>query len=96
VRMTPFKESATYTVALSAPTATPYGELNVALRRAGLFTAPAEPLPAKVVTLPLGATRRILWLSESATSSESPHGTKLTGAQKRAVMELPSANPEAL
>jgi hypothetical protein len=54
--------------------------------------------PASVVTMPLGATRRIMWLPKSLTNAYAVPPTApvatATGEENRAAVPTPSAHPE--
>jgi hypothetical protein len=89
-----FPESATYTAPEPA-TATPRGCANWA-EVVGPSTAPMSPLPASVVTWPLGATVRMRWFAESATIAKSlPFTAMADGEENEAAAPKPFAAPGA-
>jgi hypothetical protein len=76
--------------------------IEYGLKKLAAVPAPSAkawfPLPASVVTLPRGVTRRMRWLCESATTITPLEGTTATpcGWLKLAAAPVPSANPLSL
>ena len=73
---------------------TPRGELNTAMPTAP-SRKPAVPVPARVATVPSGATVRKRWLLVSPTYTMEVMGFTATplGALNIAAKRLPSENP---